>query len=229
MLETFNVLRIDEPDFGCEGRPDGMAVKDNVLLKSNYTGEEMTVREKDARLYELVQDFEYRDRIELMAIDSEGTVFLTSSGFLPQDTAMPDLADSRTNGGIGSFTGRWDGQKIMAVTVLSSLSGEDLLGLRYVVSMQAIDRQLTLITVFASLVALAILLFVLYTSSYFMNSIIAPVGEVSRTARQIAQGDFDVRLDTHNDDEIGQLCDTINDMAVELGASRLLAPYFSSS
>lgn len=135
-----------------------------------------------ARLYELVQDFEYRDRIELMAIDSEGTVFLTSSGFLPQDTAMPDLADSRTNGGIGSFTGRWDGQKIMAVTVLSSLSGEDLLGLRYVVSMQAIDRQLTLITVFASLVALAILLFVLYTSSYFMNSIIAPVGEVSRTA-----------------------------------------------
>ena len=42
MLETFNVLRIDEPDFGCEGRPDGMEVKDNVLLKSNYTGEEMT-------------------------------------------------------------------------------------------------------------------------------------------------------------------------------------------
>ncbi len=34
MLETFNVLRIDEPDFGCEGRPDGMEVKDNVLLKS---------------------------------------------------------------------------------------------------------------------------------------------------------------------------------------------------
>ena len=51
MLETFNVLRIDEPDFGCEGRPDGMEVKDNVLLKSNYTGQEMTVQEKDARLY----------------------------------------------------------------------------------------------------------------------------------------------------------------------------------
>ena len=46
MLETFNVLRIDEPDFGCEGRPDGMEAKDNVLLKSNYTGKEMTVRER---------------------------------------------------------------------------------------------------------------------------------------------------------------------------------------
>ena len=44
----------------------------------------------------------------------------------------------------------------MAVTVLSSLSGEDLLGLRYVVSMQPLTGKLTLITVFASLVALAI-------------------------------------------------------------------------
>lgn len=67
MLETFNVLRIDEPDFGCEGRPDRMAVKDNVLLKSNYTGEEMTVREKDARLYEL--DINEGDQVFL--IDGE--------------------------------------------------------------------------------------------------------------------------------------------------------------
>lgn len=67
MLETFNVLRIDEPDFGCEGRPDGMEVKDIVLLKSTYTGEEMMVREKDARLYEL--DINEGDKVFL--IDGE--------------------------------------------------------------------------------------------------------------------------------------------------------------
>lgn len=64
MLETFNVLRIDEPDFGCEGRQDGMEVKDNVLLKSNYTGQEMTVQEKDARLYEL--DINEGDKVFLI-------------------------------------------------------------------------------------------------------------------------------------------------------------------
>ena len=67
MLETFNVLRIDEPDFGCEGRPDWMEVKYNVLLKSNYTGQEMTVQEKDARLYEL--DINEGDKVFL--IDGE--------------------------------------------------------------------------------------------------------------------------------------------------------------
>ena len=46
---------------------DGMEVKDNVLLKSNYTGEEMTVREKDARLYEL--DINEGDKVFL--IDGE--------------------------------------------------------------------------------------------------------------------------------------------------------------
>ena len=64
MLETLNVLRIYVPDSGCEGRPDGMEVKDNVLLKSNYTGEEMTVREKDARLYEL--DINEGDKVFLI-------------------------------------------------------------------------------------------------------------------------------------------------------------------
>ena len=46
------------------GRPDGMEVKDNVLLKSNYTGQEMTVQEKDARLYEL--DINEGDKVFLI-------------------------------------------------------------------------------------------------------------------------------------------------------------------
>ena len=64
MLETFQVLHIEEPDFGCEGRPDGFAIKDKVLLKSNLTGEEKIIHEKEARLYE--QDFNEGDEVFLM-------------------------------------------------------------------------------------------------------------------------------------------------------------------
>ena len=49
----YEVVEIEEPDFGCEGRPDGFAIKDKVLLKSNLTGEEKIIHEKDAKLYEL--------------------------------------------------------------------------------------------------------------------------------------------------------------------------------
>ena len=38
MLETFNVLRIDEPDFGCEGRPDGM-MQECITMEDANEGE----------------------------------------------------------------------------------------------------------------------------------------------------------------------------------------------
>nr|WP_296044438.1 hypothetical protein [uncultured Blautia sp.] len=53
MLETYTVLRIDEPDFGCEGRPEGMEPVDRVLLKKGSNGEEIFVKERDALLYEM--------------------------------------------------------------------------------------------------------------------------------------------------------------------------------
>lgn len=31
-VEVLKIVRIDEPDFGCEGRPDGIPVMDNVYL-----------------------------------------------------------------------------------------------------------------------------------------------------------------------------------------------------
>ena len=39
-------------------------MKDKVLVKSNYTGQEMTVQEKDARLYEL--DINEGDKVFLI-------------------------------------------------------------------------------------------------------------------------------------------------------------------
>lgn len=53
MLETYTVLRIEEPDFGCEGRPEGQEPTDKVLLKKSSNGEELFVKEKDALLYEM--------------------------------------------------------------------------------------------------------------------------------------------------------------------------------
>ena len=41
---------------------------------------------------------------------------------------MPDLLTAQENGGAGSYTGRWDGQKIMAITVLSSFPARSFWG-----------------------------------------------------------------------------------------------------
>jgi len=53
--------------------------------------------------------------------------------------------------------------------------------------------------------------------------------EVTNTARKIAMGDFNARLEVKDNDEIGELCDTINYMAAELERGESMKNDFISS
>ena len=180
----------------------------------------------------LVEDYEYKSQSELMAIDGDKNVIITSSGFEPGDALeMPDYDRAYSSQtGVGEFVGYAEsGEKVMAVTVMSRIISDDLSAMRYVVSLTRIDRQIWTLVLFACLLGLAIVLFVLYTSFYFINSIIIPIGGVGQTAKQIAQGDFAVRLEVETDDEIGELCTSINNMAEELSNSEKIKNDFISS
>ena len=76
---------------------------------------------------------------------------------------------------------------------------------------------------------LVIISLVIFSGAYFIRSIVRPVRVISDTAKKIAQGDFNAQIDKMYDDEIGDLCDSINDMARELGASERLKNDFISS
>ena len=51
MKEIYKVIRIDDPDFGCEGIPDGTVPMATVFLRDE-AGNEKMVKEKDALLYQ---------------------------------------------------------------------------------------------------------------------------------------------------------------------------------
>lgn len=46
------VKEILEPDFGCEGLPDGQELCCEVILEESESGETLTVKAPDAELYE---------------------------------------------------------------------------------------------------------------------------------------------------------------------------------
>lgn len=48
----YKVIDIIEPDFGCEGLPDGQELCCEVLLENQESGERITVKVPDALLYE---------------------------------------------------------------------------------------------------------------------------------------------------------------------------------
>jgi signal transduction histidine kinase len=184
--------------------------------------------------WQLVGNFIDKDTMELMILDKNGKVMMTSSGFLPETTGnysdYNSAADSSDGIGVWEGINKDTGEKVMALTSILKDSNSRTIGAaRYVVSLSKVDIQIAVFVLISGLVCISIILFVIMSGTYFVNSIVIPIREVGSTARRIASGDFDARIDKQYDDEIGELCDTINYMAGELGATDRIKNDFISS
>jgi len=196
----------------------------------NYTSDSLAFA-STARGY--VENFEGKEKMEITAIDAFGNVIITSTGFTPDSTEqMPDyLKATGENLSYYEWTGKLSSnENVKAVTRLIKNSDGDTIGaVRCIISLTDIDRTIgTAIALFCGF-GLLIISLVVFSGLYFVRSIVTPVRELSETAKKIAQGDFNTKIEKTHDDEIGDLCDSINNMATELGASERLKNDFISS
>lgn len=180
-----------------------------------------------------VENFDGKEKMELTAIDAAGNVIITSTGFTPDSTEqMPDYIKATSeNLSFYEWTGRLSSnENVKSVTrLVKNSDGESVGAVRCIISLTDIDRTVgTAIAIFCG-VGVLIILLVLFSGIYFIRSIVRPVRELSDTAKKIAQGDFNTRIEKSHDDEIGDLCDSINNMATELGASERLKNDFIST
>ena len=181
---------------------------------------------------DMIAYFNDKDKMELQLLDAAGQIQVSSTGFLPEDLTTPDFktALSQPNG-IGVWHGRsGTGEMVMALTMLETDATGAVLGaLRYVVSLSAVDRQIVLLSLLVLGLILMIIAFVSLSGVYFINSIVVPVSAINKTARRIAMGEYEARLEKSYNDEIGELCDTINFMAGEISAAERMKNEFISS
>lgn len=180
-----------------------------------------------------VSNFESKQDIQVVVFDSKDKpVFLSSGEISDSAEELVDYAAAKdVESRIGNFVGRDSrGEKIMAQTrAIYSDDGEFIGAIRYIMSLRPVNNNIFWLTLGCIVVGLAILLFVILSSSYFINSIIRPLREIGNTARKVALGDFNARLEKRFDDEVGDLCDTINYMARRLGESERMKNEFISS
>ncbi len=185
-------------------------------------------------VWNYVETFDYKDRMEMMLLDYQGNVTTTSSGFPYKSKGeMPDYQramDNLDGEGTGKFIGLdFNGEKIMALTVRIPVLNSDFSAVRYVVSLKDVDRTIVTIMLILTGVMLAILMLILVSSSYFIRSIVIPVRELSNVAKKFATGDMNNRIIKKSNDEIGELCDIINYMADEIQKSEKVKSEFISS
>lgn len=198
---------------------------------SGYSWQSPIGFSKTVRSY--VEEFPDEKLMELMVFNDKDEILITSTGFPPKyDNEMPDYELAKeSDDNCGFWTGvNSSGEKVMAVTrILYGQYGSSLGAVRYVVSLEDADSRIFYGVMFLLGISILIILFVILSGLSFVKSIVIPVTEVVEIAKTIARGNFKTKIKKKYDDEIGELCDTINYMAEELDASEKLKNDFISS
>lgn len=202
------------------------------LVFSGYTSDSSTSFTSSARDY--VENFDKKEQMEVMVINSTGRIVMSSTGFIPTgDEHLPDFDEAKTNGNGYAF---WSGklssnEKAMSETrIITNDSGTAVGAVRYIVSMESVNERIMLVSGMIILVGLIIIALVVLSGIMFIRSIVKPIRRLSEISAQIAQGDFSAseKIEHKYDDEIGDLCDAISDMAKDLQTAEQMKNDFIS-
>ncbi len=181
---------------------------------------------------EYAEKFEYKEKIEVEILDSRGNAFISTSGFAPDSSAMPDYeAALKSASGSAYVTTRTSiGEQVLCGTTLLADYGSGSNGaIRWLVSLENVNKSIAITQLVIIFIGVIIIAVTVISGVYFIKSIVRPIRDVSAAARKIAMGDFNTSINISRSNEIGELCDSINYMASSLREAENMKNDFISS
>ncbi len=189
-----------------------------------------------ASVRSMVENFDDKNTMELMAIDHNGRVSVSSSGFESNleatETTMPDYEEamnSSSQQAVYNGTLESTGEHILAITVVCPDLSSEYSAIRYVVSLEQVDQEVFTLILVGTGGLVLVLALVLVSNSFFIRSILMPVREITGVAKQFAAGNMSARILKKTDDEIGELGEVINNMADQIQETERMKNEFISS
>lgn len=205
--------------------------KDTVAFINRYFNKSYNDYYQSA--YRYTQDFADGDKLELQFVNKLGRIEFSSSGLtagMVPNTADVSQALESAAPVAWMGTDAATNERIMAVSSPLLFSNDQVIGvMRYVTSLEKVDRQILYSIAIALGLAFAVMGLVVVSNLYFIRSIVVPIQELNEIAKKIAAGSYGVRLEKHFNDEIGELCDAINNMSSEISAAEKMKTDFISS
>ena len=179
------------------------------------------------------QTFEDKNSIELQFISADGKLVTTSySNWSGQAPNTPEIEEAMRTRAITTYVGKdkTTNERIIAVTSPMVYSNGEVIGtLRYVTSTKIVDRQIIQIAAIAFVALMLVALVVLFSSNYYIRSILVPMDKIVEKAQKIAGGSYGIQIEHKYDDEIGTLADTINEMSLKISENEKVQNEFISS
>ncbi len=180
----------------------------------------------------LIENFSSSDKIVAIGLDFYGNVIASSDGIL---TNYSEHFSNYSNVISSSQTYTLNteylsnGEHIMTYTKAISTTNTEFSAIIYVVSLNEIDSLIMNLIIILVSISLIAIFFVVISGTFFVNSFVKPVREISSVIKKIAAGNMKVRINKKSNYEIEELCTSINYMADELSNSEHIKNEFISS
>ena len=183
--------------------------------------------------YKYTETFKEADRLELQFIKTDGSIMISSytmtSGTKPSTRDITDAIESKK---ISSWVGKRNptGERIMAASAPMIYANGEVIGImRYVTSLRLVDKQVFLYVLTVIGVGAIVLLLVFFLNLVFIRSVIAPVSEITKVSKRIADGSYGVQINNNYKDEIGEMVGSINEMSLKIAQTEKIQTEFISS
>ncbi len=186
-------------------------------------------------VYSFTQNFEGKNDLELEFLNNSGEIITSSFGLASgSQPETEDVKGALEQQKLTSFQGKnpQTGERILAVSIPVMEDGQVAGALRLVTSLRLANRQILLWAGIIGLIALFVMVLVWGTGMYFIHSIATPVMEITETAKRIASGGYGTQIQAkfaENNDEIGELARTINNLSLQISQTEKMQSEFLSS
>jgi signal transduction histidine kinase len=155
---------------------------------------------------------------QVQIVQLTGRVILDSEGIAYRDLLQSEDFIAALKGEKGVWIGRKDNNRehVMIVSYPLKSDTEEVGVLRYITSLEDIDKRIMNISLIFLCIGLFVIIISVVISLIFAHGIVRPIKRVTEAAELMASGNLDIRLNKNKNDEIGKLSDTLNYMAKEI-------------
>ncbi|MBP1903906.1 signal transduction histidine kinase [Paenibacillus turicensis] len=201
-------------------------------LANDYENYFKAYAENDPNYFTEMLRFLAIPNTELTVLNRKGEVRASSTQFQSDKPIQTSDVTGALSGNLGSkWIGRQSGtgELVMAVSTPLRLKGEDRYIIRYVTSLELVNKRLLNLTFISIGICGAVLALVTLFSVGLANSIVKPINNIRAVSAEMARGKFDTRIKGDYKYELGELATTLNYMAEEIVRSNQIKDDFISS
>lgn len=206
-------------------------LKSQIEVSTNFYNKHFSKATLIDNIYDNVDAFWSQSDAQVEFLDNEGNLVMDSIGVRDEQILKTDDIEKALKGESARWIGHVDyyENKIMTVSEPIILDGEVIGVIRFITSLEDVDKTIKTILIFFFSISIVVLGIGILLSVIIANSIINPIKELTKVAEQMADGDLKIRSNIRDNDEVGKLAETLNLMANELEKRENLKNEFISS